>query len=358
MPRDNGDIHFGDCSVEESGSMKVPPRSLEVDTIAVALSAHWKLDAAALTYAPLGFGSHHWIAETTDGEKWFVTIDDLRSAYLGENEERAFEILGTAFRAAAALRDAAKLEFVIAPIADCSGRWLHRLDERYSMAVFPFVDVEPTEFNAFPQESDRTGAMRQVGEIHNATAQLSVDPLRKETFLVPKRTELLQALSALDRPWNAGPYSEPAQRLLRDHATTLLQRLGQFDRLAAEVMADRSGWVVSHGEPHAGNIIRTRSGSMVVVDWAGVAYAPPERDVWMLLDEANPDWSEYKATTNVTSLSDRALTAYRLYWNLSDIAVFVSWCRRPHDQTEEMEMVWAELQAYATGVAFSLCTTG
>lgn len=338
--------------------MKTPPRNLEADTISVALSAHWNLDAAALTYAPLGFGSHHWIADTTDGEKWFVTIDDLLSAYLGENEERSFEVLGTAFQAAAALRDAAKLAFVNAPIADCRGRWLHRLDERYSMAVFPFVDVEPTEFGKFPHESDKNDAIRLVGEIHNATAQLSVDQLSEETLLFPKRSELLQALSALDVPWNAGPYSEPARRLLRDHSTTLRQRLGQFDRLAAEVMADKSGWIVSHGEPHAGNIIRTRSGSMVVVDWAAVAYAPPERDLWMLLDEANLDWSAYKATTNVTSLSDRALTAYRLHWNLTDIAVFVSWCRCPHDRTEEMELVWAELQAYVMKVAFSLCSAG
>ena len=335
--------------------MKTPPRNLEAGTISAALLAHWNLDAVALIYAPLGFGSHHWIAKTTDGEQWFITIDDLRSEYLGENEERSFEVLGTAFQAAAALRDVAKLAFVISPIADCSGRWLRRLDERYSMAVFPFVDVEPTEFGAFPHESDKNDAMRLVGEIHNATAQISVEPLREETFLVPKRTELLQAISALDIPWNAGPYSEPARRLLRDHTTALHQRLGQLDRLAVEVMADRSDWVVSHGEPHAGNIIRTRSGNMVVVDWSAVAYAPPERDLWMLLDEANPDWSAYRAVTNVTSLSDRALAAYRLYWNLSDIAVFVSWCRSPHDRTEEMGMVWAELQAYVTGVAFSLC---
>lgn len=338
--------------------MKTPPGNLETETITAALSAHWNVDAAALTYAPLGFGSHHWIAETTDGETWFVTVDDLFSAYLGENDERSFETLATAFQTAAALRDTAKLAFVNAPIADSSGRWLHRLDERYSMAVFPFLDVEPTEFDTFPQESDKNDALRLVGEIHNATAQLSVDRLRTETFLIPKRTEFLQALSSLDVPWNAGPYSELARHLLRDHAITLHQRLARFDRLAADVMADRSGWVVSHGEPHAGNIIRTRSGSMVVVDWAAVAYAPPERDLWMLLDEANPDWSAYTATTNVTSLSDRALTAYRLFWNLSDIAVFVSWCRCPHDRTEEMEMVWAELQAYVMGVAFSLCSTG
>ena len=335
--------------------MKTPPMDLEAGTIAAALLAHWNLDAVALTYAPLGFGSHHWIATTTAGAQWFITVDDLRSEYLGGNEERSFAVLGTAFRAAAALRDVAKLAFVVAPIADRSGRWLLRLDARYSMAVFPFVDVEPTEFSVFPHKSDMDDAMRRVGEIHNATAQLSTEPLRKETFLVPRRPELLQALSASDRPWNAGPYSEPARRLLRDHSAALHQRLSQLDRLAADVIADRSGWVVSHGEPHAGNIIRTRSGNMVVVDWSAVAYAPPERDLWMLLDEENPDWSAYKTVTNVASLSDRALTAYRLSWNLSDIAVFISRCRSHHDRTEEMAMIWGELQAYVTGVAFSLC---
>lgn len=335
--------------------MKTPPGDLEAGTISTALLAHWNLDAVALIYAPLGFGSHHWIATTTDGEQWFVTIDDLRSEYLGGDEERSFAVLGTAFQMAAALRDVAKLAFVVAPIADCGGRWLRRLDERYSMAVFPFVNVEPTEFDLFPHRSDLHDAMRRVGEIHNATAQLSVEPLRKETFLVLQRTALLQALGAVDSPWDAGPYSEPARRLLRDHAAALQRRLGQLDRLAADVMADRSGWVVSHGEPHAGNIIRTRAGNMVVVDWSAVAYAPPERDLWMLLDEEHPDWSAYRAVTNVASLSDRALAAYRLHWNLSDIAVFVSRCRSPHDRTAEMAMVWGELQAYVTGVAFSLC---
>lgn len=328
--------------------MQTPPRSLDTDTISAALSAHWHMDAAALTYAPLGFGSHHWIAKTVDGETWFITIHDLRSEYLGENEERSFEVLGTSFQTAAALRDAANLPFVIGPIANASRGWIHRLDERYSMAVFPSLDVEPTEFGRFQHESDRNDAMRLIGAIHSATSQLSVDRLRQETFVVPKRAKLLQMLSELDVSWNAGPYAEPARRLLRDHATSLRQRLGRFDRLAADVMADRSGWVVSHGEPHTGNIIRTRSGTMVIVDWDTVAYAPPERDLWMLLDDENPDWSAYRETTTVASLSDSALAACREHWILADIAIFASWCRDPHDRTEEMEIAWAELQAFVT----------
>ena len=65
-----------------------------------------------------------------------------------------------------------------------------------------------------------------------------------------------------------------------------------------------------------------------------------------------------QATTQVSALSESALTAYRLHWNLRDIAVFVSWFRCPHDETDEMEMVWEELQSYVRAVAFSLCSAG
>lgn len=337
--------------------MITPPTNLDIATISAALLDRWNLGAAALTYAPLGYGSHHWIAEMQDGEKWFVTVDDLSSAYLGESEEESFEVLAEAFQTAAALRDTAQLAFVNAPIADCAGRWLLRLDEQYAMAVFPFIDVEPTEFDVFPHEADLYDAIRLVGEIHAATPQIPASSLRKESFVVPKRAELLQALDETDIPWSAGPYSESARLLLADHAHALQRRLDQFDRLAAEILADRSGWVVSQGEPHAGNVIRTRSGNMVVVDWSSVAIAPPERDLWMLMDGADPGWPAHQATHN-TSLSEHALTAYRLYWNLSDIAVYVSMCRSPHEQTEEMAMIWAELKSYVKDVTHILCRTG
>lgn len=338
--------------------MKTPPANLEIETIASALSAQWNRDASVLTYAPLGYGSHHWIAETSADTRWFITVDALGSAYLAPCEDGAFEVLGTAFQAAAALRDVANLTFVNAPIADQDGRWIRRLDQRYAMAVFPYLEVDPTEFDSFPRAEDRDDALRLVSEIHNATALLSTGGLRAESFLVPNRDSLLQALGELDAPWLGGPYSEPSRRLLRDHAAALGRRIDRFDRLSALVLEDKSSWVVTHGEPHAGNVIRTQSGAMAVVDWTAVAYAPRERDIWMLLDEANPDWSAYAAATGINGLSEQALAAYRLKWNLSDIAVCLSRCRGPHDQSEDMAAAWAVLEAYVNEVAFSLCRAG
>lgn len=226
------------------------------------------------------------------------------------------------------------------------------------MAVFPFIDVSPTEFDVFPHEADMHDAIRLVNEIHAATPQIPVNSLTEETFVIPKRAELLQALDDVTTLWNAGPYSEPARLLLADHGPTLRQRLNDFDRISNEVLVDKSNWVITHGEPHAGNIIRTRSGDMAVVDWSFVALAPPERDLWMLLDPDHPGWSAHRTSFNSTPLSERALTAYRLHWNLSDIAVFVSMCRNPHEQTQEMEMIWAELKSYVETVVPSLCRIG
>ncbi len=179
-------------------SLKTPPLDLEADAVSGALSEFWNLDVVALTYAPLGYGSHHWIAETAAGETWFVTVDDLRSPYLGDNEASAFAGLDRAFQVAAALRDAANLPFVNAPIANSSGSVLHRLTGRYSIAVFPFVDVAPTEFDRFPLVADKADAIRLVGQIHGATSHIPVGSLRAESFLIPNRAEFLQNLSDLD----------------------------------------------------------------------------------------------------------------------------------------------------------------
>jgi spectinomycin phosphotransferase len=111
-------------------------------------------------------------------------------------------------------------------------------------------------------------------------------------------------------------------------------------------MRDTSGWVVSHGEPHAGNVVRTRKEGMVVVDWDTVAFAPREHDHWMLVDEEDLDWSAYQDVTGVAALSPVAMEAYRIHWNLSEVAIYIAWFRRAHEHTGDMEIGWASLQEY------------
>ncbi len=328
--------------------MKTPPLDLQPRSIALALSERWGIAGASLTYVPLGFGSHHWIAETPNGGKWFVTVDDLRADHLADNEEASLELLTTAFQTAAHLRDTAGLSFVIGPTPNRNDGVVVRLTEHFSVAVFQFLDVAPTEYGEFRDPHDRNEAMRLVGQVHNATDQIATGNLRRNTLVIPGRAGLVDAMASLDSPWKAGPYAEPARRLLRESADSVFRKLQAFDSLVSQVMRASSSWVVTHGEPHAGNIIRTGSGQLVIVDWDSVALAPRERDLWMLVNESKPDWTDYRETTATASLSQPTMDAYGKHWDMSEIAIYVAWCRRPHERTEEMVIAWESLQQYVS----------
>lgn len=329
--------------------MKTLPVDVSMEAVTTALRARWGFTAVTFTHLPLGFGSHHWVAEGNKGERWFITLDDLRAQHTGPTEEESFGNLSTAFSAAALLRDTANLSFVVAPLETVDHKVNHRLDERYSMAVFPFLDVEPTRHGEFRNPCDRDEALRCVGMIHNATSVIPVDALRRDTLEIPGRAGLLEAMRSTADAWNTGFYGERARRLLRESTDAVLRKLRDFDKRVSLTTRDTTDWVVTHGEPHAGNVIRTHAGDLVMVDWDTVAYAPRERDLWMLVNESSPDWSAYRQVTGITNVSDTAMDAYRLHWDLSEIAIFVSWFRNPHEKTEDMEVAWDALQGYIAG---------
>lgn len=326
--------------------MKTRPADLSTGEIVATLASGWNLETVTLEYVPLGFGSHHWIAALADGTRRFITADDLCASSLRSHMADSFALLAAAFATAAALRDTVHLPFVIGPIKAASGEILRRVGDRYSLAVFPFLDIAPTEYGEFREPSDRREALALVGHVHNATRRLPVTGLRRDTLAVPHDADLRDALMTLDRPWRAGPFGEPARALLRDKANRIEALLARFAALRETVEADQSDWVISHGETHASNIVRTRTGKLVMVDWDTVAFAPRERDLWNLVNDRTPDWLPYREVTGVRQLSVSAMEAYRLHWDLSEITTYVDWCRSPHERTAEMEIAWKELQGY------------
>jgi spectinomycin phosphotransferase len=92
-------------------------------------------------------------------------------------------------------------------------------------------------------------------------------------------------------------------------------------------------WVVTHGEPHAVNLIRT-DGSQMLVDWDTVALAPPERDLWMLVDDVGGDASTYANLTGHEP-DHVAMDFFRLTWDLGDLAAYTHVLRSPHRHTED-----------------------
>jgi aminoglycoside phosphotransferase (APT) family kinase protein len=99
---------------------------------------------------------------------------------------------------------------------------------------------------------------------------------------------------------------------------------------------------VTHGEPHVANIIRTSDGWRLV-DWDTVALAPPERDLWMLVDRADEDAASGYIRATGRRIDQAALDYFRLMWELKDLAEYLNVLRAPHGEDEDTERQYRSL---------------
>src|SRR5262249_50893990 len=154
------------------------------------------------------------------------------------------------------------------------------------------------------------------------------------------RRGLGAGLGGLARPWGGGPYSEPARQLVARHASCLGRALARFDELARQ--AARSGPpVITHGEPHPGNILRS-AGRLYLIDWNTVGLALPERDLWDVVDADSHEADRYAELTG-RRVSAAAMRMYRMRWSLDEITLSLSEFRGPHEQNADTELTWAVL---------------
>lgn len=273
------------------------PTDLSTDDIRAALRAGWGIAAGTIEYRAVGFGSHHWVA---DG--WFVTAD------------RAVERLEPALRTAVALREAG-LEFVVAPMLAGSGRATQAAGTGYLLSVYPLLSGEAGEFGPH-KEADKPEMYEMLTRLHTAPAPPGIEPLDLD---LPQAAELRAARETV----GDGPYGKQAHALLKDRSNLIDELQAGYDELRA-ALPPREQWVVTHGEPHPGNVMRT-AGGLRLVDWDTVRLAPAGRDRWLVDDSP-------------------AYAFFRLRWRLADIASFAAALSVPHRDTEDTSAIFGYLR--------------
>jgi spectinomycin phosphotransferase len=317
------------------------PAGVGEDELREALVSGWRIHAASTRYAAVGGGSYHWVVRDGDGEPLFVTVDDLDDKpWLGQTRAVVFDGLRTAMDTALALRHQAGLRFVTAPIPALDGTTVRPLDPRYAIAVFPFLSGISGRFGEDRGAAERGEVAGLLAALHNSTPAVAQASVR--AIALPGRGRLEAALRELGQPWPGGPFSEPARALLTRAAGQVHDLLRAFDQLAARVTAAARPPVITHGEPHPGNIIRMGTRRMLV-DWDTAGLAPPERDLWMVASGEGEELRRYTDATGRTA-DPAALTMYRLRWALDDISSFVTRLRAAHHRTADAEHAWQALQ--------------
>lgn len=312
----------------------MPPKELETSVLLGCLADCWGFDARAVDYAAVGGGSYHWVVAASGGRRAFVTVDDLDTKpWLEGRQESVFDGLRRAYDTAVALRDSGGLDCVVAPIPTEAGETALPIGARHTIALFPFVAGQVGRYGD-DESIDRAAVVTMLARLHGAPAAIASMAGRIDLQL-PGRRYLEAGLDELDQTWLGGPFSEPARHVFARHASDVTELLALFDRLRATVASRSTSWVVTHGEPHAANVMRCTDGRSVLVDWDTVAVAPPERDLWMHMDDTADDHAaRYTAATGYRP--DRAaLDFFRLTWDLGDLASFTKELRSPHRENED-----------------------
>jgi spectinomycin phosphotransferase len=312
---------------------------VEESAIVSALSEGWGFDVESLAYAAVGAGSYHWLVTGPDGKRGFVTVDDLDGKlWLGDARESVLAGLERAFQTARTLADHG-LPFVTAPVATHGGETVRRLGPRHTVALFPFVDGEAGRWGE-PTSAERAAVFELLARLHGSTSAVSATATSLG-LQIPGRHVLEAALRELDEPWTGGPFSEPARAGLARHASAIVELLALADRLAADVERRGAPWVITHGEPHPGNVMRSGEG-YVLVDWDTVALAPPERDLWMLAG----DGAEAYVRATGHEPDEVAVDFFRLTWDLKDLAEYLNVFRSPHSHNEDTERTLEFVRAF------------
>jgi len=320
-----------------------------------ALTDGWGIRATALRYAAVGGGSYHWVVTGDQGEQRFITVDDLDDkGWLGRTRPAVFAGLRAAMDAAVRLRRQAGLAFVAAPIPALDRQSVRPLGDAHAVAVFPFLRGSPGDWGKPLPAPDLDELVAMLAALHRVDPAMVRLP-RREIGL-SWRGDLEKALRELGQPWTGGPFAEPARELLAGAAGQVRRGLDTLDRWTRATAAAEN-LVITHGEPHPGNIIRVAAdgaglarGAIMLIDWDTVGLAPPERDLWMAATGTGDELRRYTELTG-RPVDTAALELYRLRWALDDLSCFVRDLRASHRRTADAEHAWQALKLTVAQVA-------
>lgn len=319
------------------------PPDLPDSVVADALAVGWDLVVDQMEYAPVGFGSHHWRI-SAGNRQWFITVDDLdaRQRSTGDRRDDTAARLRAALGTARALR-ADGLDFVVAPQPTRTSDVAHRINDRYLAAVYEHIEGITHIWGPYESHGDRLAVLERLVAVHRSTA-LAHGIALVEDFTIPSRDQLSVALTDDRSDWGPGPFAERARQLLHRHAAALGIALARYDHLVNKVMQMPERFVVTHGEPHRANTINTTDG-VALIDWDTALVAPPERDLWMLMNDDPQIASDYTTRTGV-AIDTAAVRLYRLWWDLCEISLSIAEFRAPHVDSEDVRRAWEGLDTY------------
>ncbi len=289
------------------------PPALPEHKILEALRAGYGVEAAALTFLPLGQDGAAWVYRVTraDGPAYFLKL--RRSG------------LNPASLAVPRYLSDQGLAEVIAPVRTLNQAVYHVADG-YSLILYPFIeDAQPLASGRADAHWRRFGAA--LRQIHATALPPELMALMPRDTFTPVATERVRQQDTLIAN---STFDEP---LARDLAALWRGQHGPIHALVerAEAIGQNlrrrsdTNLVLCHADPHWSNVLVDKQSSLWLVDWDETGLSLKERDLMFVIGGLTPEWGTPRDTGlffqgyGPAEVDPLALAYYRADWALQDI---------------------------------------
>ena len=242
---------------------------LDEEQIIACLHEAYGLVAHQLEFLPLGadINSAVYRALISDGRPYFVKL-------------RRGEFNPIAVTLPRFLSDQG-IPQIIAPLPTHRGElWAHL--ESFRLSLYPFVEGrDGFEVVLFPRQwADFGVALKHIHTLQLPESLASLIP--RETYPPQFREQVNRFLERAKVDACSDSVAIKVAQLLRDQGALIRDLILRAEALAHLLYVQPDGFVLCHGDAHAGNILIDQAGALYIVDWDNPILAPKERDLMFI----------------------------------------------------------------------------
>ena len=301
------------------------------------LSTAYGLSLQSITFFPEGEDSYGYIVASETGEKYFA--------------KASISVPNSRLQAASLLRHQCNISGVVAPMETQAGK-LSVPWQDFRVALFPFIegksrwDLWKAGKDFTDTELSQAGAL--LATIHECTDTIVYDKLTVATYNLPARHELHTVLEAPEQIPPQNRYQKQLLEAIAQHKPEVLQTVKRYDSLGRSAAALQMPFVITHGDPTPGNLILDPENGLHIIDWDGICFGPPEKDLVSFTGERFEVVSDSYLTErqNPVTLHADIFGFYIYEWTINEIRDYGTKILFKNRDAQQNEYDWESLQDY------------
>ena len=301
------------------------------------LSTAYALPLQSIAFLPEGEDSYGYIAVSETGEKYFAKASTA--------------VPNSRLQAASLLQHQCNISGVVAPMETQGGK-LSVPWQDFRVALFPFIegksrwDLWKAGKDFTDTELSQAGAL--LATIHECTDTIASNKLTVATYNLPERHELHTVLEAQEQIPPRNQYQQQLLEAIAQHRSKILQTVERYDNLGRSATALQTPFVITHGDPTPGNLILDTENRLHIIDWDGICFGPPEKDLVSFTGERFEVVLEsYLAERqNRVTLHADIFGFYIYEWTINEIRDYGTKILFKNKDAQQNEYDWESLQDY------------